>query len=82
MKGYYASTRLDSSLIRKAMGSGPGHSGWKRLPSTMSPNTQGTWKCENECAYTHRGTGSPLGSSTLEIRMARGLAVWLKQYSA
>jgi hypothetical protein len=29
MKGYYASTRPDSYLIRKAMGSGPGHSGWK-----------------------------------------------------
>jgi hypothetical protein len=26
MKGYYVSTRPDSFLIRKAMGSGPGHS--------------------------------------------------------
>jgi hypothetical protein len=29
LKGYYVSTRPDSYLIRKAMGSGPGHSGWK-----------------------------------------------------
>jgi hypothetical protein len=29
MKGCYASTRPDSFLIRKAMGSGPDHSGWK-----------------------------------------------------
>jgi hypothetical protein len=29
IKGYHASTRPDSFLIRKAMGSGPGHSGWK-----------------------------------------------------
>jgi hypothetical protein len=27
MKRYYASTRTDSFLIRKTMGSGPGHSG-------------------------------------------------------
>jgi hypothetical protein len=27
MKGYYASTRPDSYLIKNAMGSGPGHSG-------------------------------------------------------
>jgi hypothetical protein len=27
LKGYYASTRPDSYLIRKAMGSGPCHSG-------------------------------------------------------
>jgi hypothetical protein len=29
MEGYYASIRPDSFLIRKAMGSGPDHSGWK-----------------------------------------------------
>jgi hypothetical protein len=29
MKGYYASTRPDSFLIKKAMGSGPGCSDWK-----------------------------------------------------
>jgi hypothetical protein len=29
IKGYYASTRSDTFLIRKAMGSGPGHLGWK-----------------------------------------------------
>jgi hypothetical protein len=29
MEGYYASIRTDSFLIRNAMGSGPGHSGWK-----------------------------------------------------
>jgi hypothetical protein len=29
MKGYCASTRPDSFLIREAMGSGPGFSGWK-----------------------------------------------------
>jgi hypothetical protein len=35
MKGYYASTRSDSCLTRRAMGSDP---------FTMSPNTSGTWK--------------------------------------
>jgi hypothetical protein len=29
MKEYHTSTGPDSFLIRKAMGSGPGHSGWK-----------------------------------------------------
>jgi hypothetical protein len=66
IKGYYASTRPDSFLIRKAMGSGPGHSGWKWLPFTMNPNTSGTWKWGNKCAYTYRGTGSPLDRSTLK----------------
>jgi hypothetical protein len=53
-------------LIRKAVGSGPWHSSWKWLPFTMSFNTHGTWKCENEYAYTYRGTGSPLNRSTLK----------------
>jgi hypothetical protein len=43
MEGYYASARPDSFVIRKAMVPGPGHSDWKQLPSTMSPNTHGTW---------------------------------------
>jgi hypothetical protein len=64
MKGCYVSTRPDSCLIRNAMGSGPGHSGWKWLPFTMNPNTSGTQKWGNKCAYTYRDTGSPLDRST------------------
>jgi hypothetical protein len=64
MEGYYASIRPDSFLIRKTIGSGPGHSGWKWLPFTMSSNNCGTHG--NECPYTYRGTGSPLNRSTLK----------------
>jgi hypothetical protein len=46
-------------LIRKAMGSGPDHSGWKWLPLTMSPNTSGTWKWGNNCAYLQGHRQSP-----------------------
>jgi hypothetical protein len=53
MKGYYASIIPNSFLIRKTMGSGPGHSGWKWLPFTMIPNTSGTWKWGSKCAYLH-----------------------------
>jgi hypothetical protein len=59
MKGYYASTRPDSFLIRNSMGSGPGHSGWKWLPFKMRPSTSGTWKWGNKCAYLHRHRQSP-----------------------
>jgi hypothetical protein len=64
MERYYASTS-DSFLIRKEMGPGSGHSGWKRFPFTMIPNTRGTWKWENKHAHAHSDTGSPLGRSTL-----------------
>jgi hypothetical protein len=59
MKGYYASTRPDSCLIRKAIGSGSGHSGWKWLPFTMSPSTSGTWKWGNKCTYLQGHRQSP-----------------------
>jgi hypothetical protein len=89
IKGYYTSTRPDSYLTRKAMGSGPGHSGWKWLPFTMSLNTHGTWKCGDKCIYTYRGTGSPLDRSTLKGATAQavechfsGIKPWVQiQYS-
>jgi hypothetical protein len=59
MTRYYASTRPDSFLIRNAMGSGPGHSCWIWLPFTMSPNTSGTWKWGNKCAYLQGHRQSP-----------------------
>jgi hypothetical protein len=38
MEGYYASTRPDSFLIRKAVVPGPGHSGWPMAPENEGIN--------------------------------------------